>query len=275
MKHMRSLAKMHGVWLSDYPRSSLYACPESAHSCGVYHVLAPILHDLGIFRSFESYAAILRQQIIEILLAQDEIHLLVAGIDSESSARVLVENIAVFRPRIQVTFLDRCATPLNRIASCLEEGEEYIQTWEQDIATAPKGTPKPGYDLVLLDSFLKQFDSPRRLSIVQALRACLRPGQGRMILREYFGTFDDLLPLLWERLVPSSPAFPSRPFLQPDDWRRLLRRVPPLERYIRSTGEFYEDPETLLAELKRGGMVMIEQYSNPSQADRLFVAKAA
>lgn len=264
---MRSLAQEHPQWIADPGASPLFACRQEA-GCGVYHAAAPLLHEAGYFHSFQSYRAILQELVIDRLRERDEVQVLVVGIDGETSARTLVEGLSIFRPRVQLTFVDRCATPLRRTRDALEASDGPVHTRALEIVPDGEIPGGPGYDLVLADCFLKQFDGAAKPGVLRVLASFLGTAQSWLVLREYFGCLDELLGRLWN--------IPHVPSARTAELRELLRpRLPGLERYMLSTGALYGGPAELLADVKKSPLEVVERYTNPSVLDRVFVLRRA
>lgn len=234
--------------------------------CRIYHVAAPLLHESEYFRSFQSYRAVLQELVIDGLGTQEQVQILVVGIDSESSARSLAEALSIFRTEVEVTFADRCSTPLQRIEKSKEASEDWIRTEKLEIS--PDSTRHYGceYDIVVADCFLKQFESSIKPVVLRALVSFLRSPLSRLVVREYFGSLEELLTRLWKiKHAPSSRVDTLRELLLP--------YLPEIERYVLSTGALYAKPDDLLSDVRSSSALVVDRHINNSVPDQVFILR--
>ena len=269
---MRSLAESHASWLADGRGSPLFACAGGAADCSVYHALAPVLHDLGAWRSFESYRGVLWACFEERLARAPTLSLLVAGIDGESSARTLLACTRVFGPRVRVTFADVCATPLNRIRVALEPDdpdERDVRIVREDLADAPAAAGA-AFDLVVADAFLPQFAPARRPALLRSLAARLGSG-GVIVLREYFGELDDLLARDWRRMGRHAPRDAEVGALWAGVGDAVRERLVELEHRLLAAGPLYRDVPALAVDVAAAGLAIVRTYANDACPDRVLI----
>lgn len=268
---MRSLAESHASWLACGRGSPLFACAGGAADCSVYHALAPVLHDLGAWRSFESYRGVLWACFEERLARVPTLSLLVAGIDGESSARTLLACTRAFGPRVRVTFADVCATPLNRIRVALEPDdpdEREVRVVCEDLADAP--AEGAAFDLVVADAFLPQFAPARRPALLRSLAARLGPG-GVLVLREYFGELDDLLARDRRRMGGHAPRDAEVGALWASVEDAVQERLVDLEHRLLAAGPLYRDVPALAVDVAAAGLAIVRTYVNDACPDRVLV----
>lgn len=268
---MQDLRHDHLQWLRHHTRSSLFNCLPAAN-CGVYHVMSPILHDIGLIASYSAYIPIIHRVVANCLLKLDGINILVAGVDSEASAKELLHALEIFGRRCSVTFADCCRTPLARIEKAFDGVDAYIRTAWVDLvdSTWHEGAQ---FDLVLADSFLKQFGCERRVSVLNQIARFVRKGSGQLILREHYGSPTNLLNHLWDRLDRMLTCGYSidlaHSVAQQPEFRTM---VDELDRYYRNTGSFYPDCSALRSDVDSSSWHVMNEYPNAGASQEIIVA---
>jgi hypothetical protein len=232
--------------------------------------MSPILHDIGLIASYGSYILIIHRVVADCLLKLDQINILVAGVDSESSAKELLHALEIFGPMCSVTFADHCRTPLARIEKALDGSDADIRTKCVDLLESTWGAQ---FDLVLADSFLKQFGSERRVSVLNQIARFVKKGSGRLLLREYCGSSANHLVHLWDRLdqmlTLGDATDLAHSLAQQPEFRTM---VDELDRHYRNTGSFYPDRGALRSDVNSSSWQVINQYSNVGASHEIIVA---
>jgi hypothetical protein len=266
---MQDLSQDHLQWLLYHTHSSLFNC-SSAAKCSVYHVMSPILHDIGLIASYSTYIPIIHRVVAGCLLKSDRINILVAGVDSEASAREFLHALKIFGPRCSVTFADCCRTPLARIEKALDGSDVDIRTACVDLVDSTYGQ-QAQFDLVLADSFLKQFGCGRRVSVLNQITRLVRNGSGQLILREHYGSSTTHLARLWNRLdqILTYDYSIDHSIVQQPEFRTM---VDELDRYYRNTGPFYVDRRALRSDIDSSTWHVINEYANVGASQDIIVA---
>jgi hypothetical protein len=268
---MQDLSHDHLRWLLRHRRSSLFNCLPAA-KCDVYHVMSPILHDIGLIASYSTYIPIIHKVVANCLLKSDRLNILVAGVDSEASAKELLHALEIFGPMCSVTFADCCRTPLARIEKALDGNGSHIRTAWVDLVESTEDEGEQ-FDLVLADSFLKQFGCERRVSVLNQIARFARKGSGQLILREHYGSPTDLLAHLWDRLdrmlTCGYPNDFAHSVVQQPEFRTMIDE---LDRYYRDTGSFYSDRSALRFDVDLSKWQVMNEYLNVGASQEIIVA---
>ena len=272
---MRSLSDSMLSWVSDFAASPLFACSGGTTGCEVYHVLAPVLHEAGIWRSFEAYAGVVHDHIVAVLLEQDFADLLVAGIASESSAEALLATTRLFGPRVRTTFVDRCATPLNRIRAALERSDGCVRVVRSDLMDDVDTSDLGRFDIVVADAFVQQFPIGAKADVLRALRCRLADGDGRMLVREYVGVLSQLLARSVARPRAAQAAKRPADSVWPAVQDKVLESTAALNSYLAATGSLYASRLDFLDDAAACGLRVVDEYANPADVDRIFVLQDA
>ncbi len=250
---MKSSTDWHSEWLIS--AASAEGC---RHGCRDYHLLAPTLHALGYFQSYERYGPEIRGAYdIVAETKSGTLRLLVLGAESEESLAALMAQLAPRDCRIDV--LDRCATPLSRIAAACEAGDSEIRTIRCDIFDFVSDGEL--YDVVVADSFFKQIAPGQRVAAVQRIAAALRPG-GIALIREYIGVHVDLLANFWTQLETLLRKARWRERASAAAQRILQDRFPALQAYMVTSGGAYECTSAMTDDLRAGGLALIQERSS-------------
>src|ERR1700691_6195132 len=171
--------------------SPTFACDEHGHGCDAYHATSPLLHHIGFFQSYERYPCTIRC----VVAAMPGSTVAVAGVESELSAEALLRALPRDERR-SVTFFDRCETPLRRVAVASDAA--FIR---HDILTVPADILgaqfDAGFDVVLADSFVKQFGPVEKPRALERLAGIARSSGSLLVMREYIGELSRLLCDFW------------------------------------------------------------------------------
>ncbi|GJM35109.1 MAG: hypothetical protein DHS20C18_41100 [Saprospiraceae bacterium] len=271
---MKSLIKDYKSWLFNNRNTALFNCEIGECSCEIFHLLAPILHDIGLIRSYNSYDSEIRKITSGIILGPNETNILVAGIDSELSARALIQALGVFERKYSITFLDCCPTPLLRIKESLEEHEkEYIETKLIDIFSPLANQLHSKFDIIFADSFIKQFSKAKKTEVLKILSNTAKTSNSLIIIREFLGDLDELLPRLWKQLDHLLNQKNFSFLTSPSDLKKFYLLINRLDEYYKNTGEIYRNPEELKSDLRASGLQLVEEYFSEGRADRIIVAQ--
>ena len=231
---------------------------DTALGCGLYHSLAPALHELGFFLSYERYSGLLRS-LRQGMPSRPRV--LVAGAESEWSVRALLEAIGARDERdAEVVVFDRCGTPLRRIQAMY--AEPWVRTSPVDIHTSLRDLGE--FDLLVADSFVKQFPPDRKREVLSRLAERLRPG-GALVLREYLGTLPVLLDDFWGQLparIAESPREDLRARLATLGGTAALDA---LRSYMNSVGSTWPDETALRADLAAAGLGVRRFHAQPGR----------
>jgi hypothetical protein len=244
---VKSSTNWHSEWLI-----SQHSANGCQHGCRDYHLLAPVLHSLGHFLSFERYGPEIRA-IFDMVAktASGAPRVLVVGAESDESLGALVATLVPRDCKIDV--IDRCATPLSRIVAARETGDPEIRTIQSDIFAFASDVP---YDMVIADSFLKQIAPEQRVAAVQRIAAALRPA-GIAVLREYIGAHTDLLADFWSKLQTRLREVRWHDQACSTAQLILQDRLPALQAYMVSSGGAYETVVAMTGDLRAGGLMLI------------------
>lgn len=271
---MKSLFKQHETWLSDYQNSIFFYCEDREEGCGIFHLLTPILHDIGILQSYGSYSEEIQKIVSKVVFDLEKVNILVVGIDSESSARALNSALSVFEGRYIITFIDRCPTPLMRIQEALDVNErKYISIQEIDIFSVEAKQLYSRFDIIFSDSFVKQFSKPQKVRALKFLKKAAKNSNSLIVIREYIGNLKELLNRLWQRLDPILAQDKFNLFTSSSNKKKFYALIESLDLYYKKTGEIYSNVGELYADLLLVELKIIEEFVSEMRADRIIVAK--
>ncbi|MCC6694351.1 MAG: hypothetical protein IT365_01860 [Candidatus Hydrogenedentes bacterium] len=248
-------------WLTDYGRFREFRCaPYDNGGCAAYHVMAPLLHQLGGFVSFESYGPALRQVLNSRRTNGSQSSIMVAGIASEESARSLLSVLESLTVSNEVEFVDHCQTPLFRIRTMLEDTNytTRIHTTVGDFLG--DHAPTRRYDIVLADSLLRQFQPQEKVQVIQRLAQHLEPKTGMLLFREYVGRNELLLADLWQKLESYPSVLRWKSSVRNDAVAAFDRLYPELQRYMCAKGGSYNTLEDLKRDIRQGGLAEVETH---------------
>jgi len=249
----------HSEWLLDAERTGLFACDSS---CGPYHLLAPLLHSVKHFLSYEHYPELIRAVLANA--GPGPIRVLLAGAESEESVAAFLRASHGLVDRLDV--LDRCATPLRRISANREASDPAIGCIHGDILLNRFDLT---YQVAVADSFLKQFPMTEKRNVLASLRAAVDPG-GWLLLREYTGDLSALLGEFWPRLIERLRQAGWQTVASQDAQGELIRVMPALESWMRSKGVAYEAQDQLISDIEASGLT-VEFVNRAEGADFLIV----
>lgn len=201
--------------------------------CGAYHALSPLLHQLGIFSSYNGHSELISrlvEQQREVCLTG--VNVLVVGFASKESARALLD-IPVMANQ-SITFLDRCPTPVNqsRLEFCGRSNLSFLNADILDFHVDLK------FDLILTDSLLRQFDFDDKRRVLTHVAHLLK-NTGKVLFREHVGANNcDLSAFLAS--IDSNPALLAWEESANEECRELVRGLmPSLKGYMSSVGGSY------------------------------------
>ena len=270
---MHSLSQHFNKWLLQYPQSELFGCDSGNAGCEYYHVLSPILHHLGLLNSYSAYRRVILKVLSETYLKINQPNILVVGIESEESANSLIQSLDFFKEKYQLTFIDCCPTPLNRINACLESFENnYIKTRLIDIFTPSANQLFSKFDVVFADSFLKQFSSSKKTAALGIIAKFTKNEDSRIIIREHVGDINQLLPSLWakmEGLLKGKDWYVSGDSPESKQIQRLIEKI---DHHYKKVGEIYKNPGDLKTDIIKSGLELVEEYINKKEVDRIIIA---
>lgn len=269
-----TIESMHD-WLNHYRLSPMFACDSDLAGCESYHVMAPILQSLGLFRSYQTYESIIQRVVADFLLTHSRVRLLVAGVQSEYSALAVLKSVAIFNNLVRVVFVDRCPTPLRRIERYIRPCGEF-EMIETDIERQTDCRLNGAHDLVLADSFIRQFGRGDKVRILKRLAAATSDNTSRVIVHEYVGPMHVLLDRLWANMStiarPSSVVGDTNLFMSTPEFREMLGK---LDYFYRHNGTMYETFGELREDLSTAGMQIISEFVKAGAPDQLVVAELA
>lgn len=251
---MRSSTNWHSDWLVG--PDDRHACRDGCHT---YHLLAPVLHSLGYFLSYERYPEQLRAACARATRQGGTLDALVVGTESEESLAALLTATRGIPIRFDV--VDRCATPLNRVRSAMESVDPPIRTIQADVARAET---LGAYDLVVADSFLKQFSPARQGNVVAWLRHNVAT-RGVLVLREYVGAHQDLLASFATQLDVCLTRAGWHERAPPVAQQTLANELPKLSSFMLNSGATISNEETLLAMLKNVDLHLLDVLRPPGK----------
>lgn len=271
---MKSLKESHTKWLSGFEDSDLFRCRPGKNSCGVYHVLSPVLYDIGLLSSYHSYSSALSKITAGLFSVNPEPEILVMGTDGENSASELTRFFKKDGSQYKLTFIDRCMTPLLRIDACLEQAEQnIIRTELIDICTPAASTLSGKYDMVLADSFLNQFPEPERIRVLNKAAGFLKGKDSFVILREFFGDMDKLLPLFWNKMNTLLEDTKFTSGFTDSAIKKIAELAEELDGYYRRSGGLYSDPEKFISATEDSLLKITGEYTRSGNPGRIYVLK--
>jgi len=271
---MKSLSDNHHIWFSNFQQFEYYSCRNGENNCGIYHVMSPILHDIGIFSSYGSYDTLILKITSDIFYSLSCPNILVVGVDSESSARSLINALRVFRGKYFITFLDCCKTPLNRIKDCIENPEEeHIFVKHLNIFDKMASPLFGKFDIVFADSFVKQFVSKEKNLALKVMAKFLKSEGSILIVREYIDTSNRIIKLNREKLIHllrhNLPVFGSSKKLLEQFVTMALK----FENNYTSVGELYSTSDEFKSDLVCANLVLKLEFNNKWRGDTIFVVQ--
>jgi hypothetical protein len=247
---VKSSIDWHSKWLIS--SDSAQGCE---HGCKDYHLLAPVLHSLGFFLSYERYGPEIRQafkMVEEFGIGKPRI--LVVGAESEESLRALIAALPKCDYRIDV--LDRCVTPLQRIINARGIEEHDIHIIHSEVLDLHNQNTQ--YDLIVSDSFLKQITPNDRVKTIKRLSSVLS-SNGIALFREYIGVHSALLDDFWLQLETrlEEVGWYDRASLMA---KQVLRdRMPRLQAFMAASGGSYTSESALITAMSAGGFSLIRE----------------
>lgn len=212
-------------------------------ACGAYHALSPLLHQLGIFSSYNGYTELISQLIEQQYEACSRWpNTLVVGFASKDSVRALLEIPAT--KNLEITFLDRCPTPVNQAR---KEFNSHANLHFLN-ANIFEYAPMSRYDLILTDSLLRQFQIGEKREILHRLARLLNTS-GKAVFREYVGTNNcDLKSFLAS--IDNTPSLLAWKTNANDKCKMLFNRLlPSLKEYMGNVGGSYISWELLVSDI--------------------------
>jgi hypothetical protein len=237
--------------------------------------MGPILQWLGVFRSYRTYESIIQRAVADLLLTRSDVKLLVAGVESEYSALAILRSVAIFGDAAQVVFADRCPTPLRRIHEYVKP-HYSLDTVEIDIMNAADSRLSQAHDLILADSFIRQFAKNDKVQVLRRLAAAVRDSTCRLIVHEYTGPSDVLLARLWANMPviakPGGDEVYAKSLMGTPEFMHMLSE---LDRFYRNNGAMYASPDELRKDLSAAGMRVVAEFVKPGSPDQLVVAGLA
>lgn len=146
--------------------------PDSVPGCGWYHGSWQMLRWLGLFHSIRSdddfFLASLQREI-----ESGARHILVSGAADYALQARIMAAAGSHRGAINLTVLDRCATPLKLNAWYAAQLGLTIETVQDDVLNYRAAAP---FDLICTHSFLCFFDTDSRRTLIRNWGEMLRPG---------------------------------------------------------------------------------------------------
>ncbi|MFO7561774.1 MAG: hypothetical protein R6X02_03970 [Enhygromyxa sp.] len=225
-----------------------------------------MLHSVGMFLSYERYPEALRRA-AELAASAGPLRALVAGVESEESARAFIEALTPAR-LASVDFVDWCETPLRRIRSAVEASDPRVNCVHTNVLT-DDWVDRP-YAMIVGDSFIKQFSFELKPRVIERLARGLGPG-GVLVLREYFGELDGLLDQFWSTLQRCLRAC-GWAELAPQAAQQVLEtRIPELSAFMNQRGSTYREESDFLAVLDTLDLVVLECDKPRDAAYSVFV----
>jgi hypothetical protein len=238
-------------------------------------VIGPVLQWLGVFRSYQTYESVIQQVVADLLLTRSSVKLLVAGVQSEYSALAVLRSVAIFGDLVKVVFADRCPTPLRRIDEYVKP-HYYFEVIEIDIMSLADNRLSHAYDLVLADSFIRQFAKSEKVQVLQRLARATRDRTSRLILHEYTGPSDILLSRLWANISviakPHDTQESAKSLMSIPEFNHMLSE---LDLFYRDNGAMYMSPDELRKDLSAAGMGIVSEFVKPGSPDQLVIAGLA
>jgi hypothetical protein len=257
---MTELADLLRFAVDHHADSPTFACHEHRHGCDAYHATSPLLHHVGFFQSYERYPLTIRRAVA----AMPGATVAVAGVESELSAEALLRALPADERR-SVTFFDRCETPLRRVAAANDS--EFVRhdvfTVSADILGAQV---EAGFDIVLADSFVKQFGPAEKPHVLERLAGMARSSASLLIMREYIGELGRLLCDFWAGL----PGVLERCGIRTDS--RLDAALAHVRGYMDGAPATYGDDRALQLALAGAGLRVLSYEHRSSRPYAIVVA---
>lgn len=201
-----------------------------------------------------------------------EPNIIVMGVESESSARSLINVLNSFQKKYTVTFIDCCETPLNRIRECLEGLEpQFIKTSLVDVLSTEFKSNFGMFDAVFSDSFIKQFVFTQKKEILDIFCNLLRDKNSVIIIREHFGDISKLVSLLWKKLEFLSNNDATnilKEIIENTDFIKMVKR---LDKYYKLNGQLYKNETQFEVDVKFTGLDLIDKFANKNGSDKFFL----
>jgi hypothetical protein len=257
---MTELADLLRFAVEHHADPSTFACHEHRHGCDAYHATSPLLHHIGFFQSYERYPRTIRSAVA----AMPGATVAVAGVESELSAEALLRALPTDERR-RVTFFDRCQTPLRRIALASDAAfaQHDVFTVSADILGAQFDA---SFDVVLADSFVKQFGAAEKPRALERLAGMARSSGSLLVMREYIGELGRLLCDFWACL----PGVLERCGLHTD--HRLETALAHVRAYMNSVPATYGDDAAFQAALACAGLRVLSYEHRASSPYAVVVA---
>ncbi|HUG12036.1 MAG TPA: hypothetical protein VMM36_13530, partial [Opitutaceae bacterium] len=128
------------------------------------------------------------------------------------------------------------------------------------------------FDLVIADSFVKQFPTSKKIDVLRRLRRCGAPAAA-FLFREYPGALSSLLHSFWRRL----PEEMIRELLADHGamtWDQFANMLQALQEYMSRVGATFESVEDLEQSFLDAGLTIRESWS-PLSADYIIALATA
>jgi hypothetical protein len=257
---MTELADLVRFAVEHHADSPTFACQEHCHGCDSYHAMSPLLHRIGFFQSYERYPRTIRRAVAAIPGAT----VAVAGVESEFSAEALLCALPTDE-RHSVTFFDRCETPLRRVA--LASDAEFVRhdvfTVAADILSSRLDA---SFDVVVADSFVKQFGHAEKPRALERLAGMARSSASVLVMREYIGELGRLLCDFWASL----PDALERCGVRTD--HRLEAALAHVRGYMDSAPAIYGDDQAFQVALSGAGLRVLSYERRANRPYAIVVA---
>lgn len=176
--------------------------------------------------------------------------------ESEESARALIDILNPLSDHIdKVVFSDKCKTPLRRINKRYSNFDKiYISTQVIDYLSFSHDVDNT-YDLILCDSFIKQFAMHDKHIVIGNIRNILSRN-GRVVFREYFGKLNKLLTGYWKEI----PIDLDEYFSSKKDREIFSKKLIKLQSYMNNVGFSYMSINDFRNDLERSHVSMLDVY---------------
>lgn len=244
-------------WLQQRSQSNR-CCNHNSGSCEMYHSLAPALHQIGLFLSYERYSKFICETVRKFAIGKNPPRIVVVGVESEFSAAAFLNALPVDVAIKEIVFADRCLTPLLRIQSKLKCSHWPINVMQADLTISGQMAAIGAAEVIVGDSILKQFSGSAKHEVVRNLAAIAAPDKSMLLLREYVGTLSEILPDFWCKLpylIKTSTLFKQA---SPSTVDCFIAATAELNAYMLSIGHAFENHEELTLLLNGCGWGIVQ-----------------
>lgn len=268
---MKSNLNDFETWISDFNQSELFHCDNFLTGCANFHILTPILQYYKLSKNYDSYSVPIIKIVNQKVAKKKKVNILVAGVESELSAKALLYILELFQGQFTITFLDICNTPLKRIESSLSRKEWlFVSTLKCDFESTAMVPLYGSFDIIFSDLFLKQFSKNKKVEILNRFSLLTRDKESAIIAREYIGDMNEIISR-WGIATELSSENKLNHILTVKKNKEIFKHMlGELFEQFKNTGYVYPDIEELLNDIKASDLQVNNRYFNKGSYSQIL-----